>query len=652
MCGIAGLAGSFAAPGRAIGAMASRLAHRGPDDEGYLAVNTAAGRAQPLSGKDSRVPNPPLSEFAAPADLWLGFRRLSILDVSPAGHQPMQVMNGRFWIVFNGEIYNHADLREELKRNGFAFRSHSDTEVLAAAYAHWGAGCLPRLNGMWAFAVYDMETGVLFCARDRFGVKPFYYLLCGAGLAFASEIKALLALPECGRAVNRALLREYLVNGSEGGERTFFENVRELPAGHSFEYRCATRQFDGPKAWYRLGYEAGWEPGAAARMPEHAARVRERVFRAVERRLEADVPLGSCLSGGLDSSAVVCCVRDLLAKKKFSAVGDRQKTFTACFPGFALDESAWAEQVSRHAGTAWFQTRPEATDLRRDVADLVYSQDIPFCSSSVYAQYRVMRLAGETGVRVLLDGQGGDEVFAGYRPLLTAFLADAARHGDWRRLVAELRASGAARTLAADLARLGVKGLPGVRPFFLRRRLKSWSGWFNPDFWNEPAQQPAAGQAGGGLNAQLHRLMCGPGLQRLLKYEDRNSMRFAVEARTPFADDHELIEAVFALPASCKIEGGWMKQLLRLAMAGVVPEPVRLRRDKIGFAPPEDRWLAHLAREPEAWFTPALAEFFNVARLSADWPGMCAAKDPALRSLAWRLFNAAAWHRVFFQDRR
>ena len=606
MCGIFGIASAHAAQTQDALAMSKKLAHRGPDDEGYLLVRpgvtiTVGGDRTPdavWKSLSSYAPRRHINEAVEPCALILGHNRLSIIDTSPAGHQPM-TRNREVWITFNGEIYNYCELREKLSQKGMVFTTQSDTEVLLAAYEYWGFDCLRYLNGMWAFVIYDSRKRILFGARDRFGVKPFYYFNKPGIFAFASEIKALLALSFVDKRIRHEAIFDYCLWGWGEAEREgFFKDIIELQPAHAFIYDLAEASFREWK-FYTLPYNRSLGRFDTAQAGAYAQEARARIFNAVSLRLRSDVKVGSCLSGGLDSSTIVCSINALLKDKNIQSVGQQQNVFTVCYGIKPFDEREWADEVVGSTQSEWHTVYPDGNDLLADLEDLVYYQDIPFVSTTMYAQYRVMQLAQKAGVKVLLDGQGGDELFAGYTSFYRAFFMDLARHFQAYRLMREIVCLSNAPTHLPFIASssLYLLGVSKLSTAWRNRLILATSGearYINRDFWRENTArlQKQNRILGGQLNAALAQHMCGHELKSLLRYEDRNSMRFSIEARVPFADDINLIEYLFSIPSVFKIHDGWSKFILRQAMQGVIPKRIQMRKDKTFFQPPEFIWLS------------------------------------------------------------
>jgi asparagine synthase (glutamine-hydrolysing) len=533
--------------------MARTLDHRGPDGEGSFADEGVA----------------------------LGFRRLAIIDLSDAGMQPFASDDGARQLVHNGEIYNYRELRRELEARGHSFRSQSDTEVILRAYEEWGDRCVERFNGMWALALWDGRARRLFCSRDRFGVKPFYYSWDDTRFAFASELKAFGA--SGGLEPHLPSVRDYLEQGYvDHTDETFFAGIRKLPPAHTLV--VDERGLRIERYWSLEPRDA---PGEAA------DEVRELFLDAVRLRLRSDVPVGTCLSGGIDSSAIVCVVDHLLRTEAESArpVGERQRTFTAFFEQRGFDERPFADTVVAQTRTQPHWITFDEDELVDVLPSIVRAQDEPFGSTSIVAQWFVMRAAKDAGLRVMLDGQGADETLAGYHGYFGPFFADLLSRGQLRELGAELRAY---RTLHG--AGVGTTAVALARPFLPERvrwaargRVKGGSALVHPDLPPSRAEH-ANGFGGGYLRRQMHLILTQRGLPELLHYEDRNSMAHSLEARVPFLD-YRLVELLFSLGSADLIERGRTKAILRRALGDLLPPIVRDRVDKLGFVTPEAAWL-------------------------------------------------------------
>ncbi len=639
MCGIAGNYSTEGKPVdyRVLQAMGQTQAHRGPDGEGYVLLDPS-GKQKPASvvGRltEARVPLSPRHTVA------LAHRRLAILDLSALGAQPMASEDRRDWITYNGELYNYIELRVELRAKGYRFRSTSDTEVLLAAYREWGEDCLGRFNGMFAFALWDGIRQRLFCARDRLGEKPFYYAWDGERFVFASEIKALLLAHGRPKPNQRAVF-EYLDGAMlDHDEATFFEGIQQLLPAHFLIVQGAN--LTSARYWAL--------PGGTRLEPDStrggAERLRELLCDSVRIRLRSDVPIGSCLSGGLDSSSIVCLM------KAVAGDGVPLKTFSSCFEDPAYDERQFITPVVQQTKAEAHYAFPDAKELADTVGRLVWQQDEPFGSTSIFAQWNVMRLASQQGVKVILDGQGADELLAGYHGFFGTFLAELLRRGKGAAFLHEWHAY---RRLHGPfpryaLANLARSFLPEPLVSFMRSRLTGSASWLDPDFRrHHRASCDTAAMPCSNVQDLQYRLLTGNGLRALLHYEDRNSMAFGLEARLPFLD-HRLVEFVYGLDARLKIRDGWMKAVLRDAMNGLLPEAVRWRTDKMGFVTPEDHWfrtaLRGSAREILSDSRLALRGYLNVKAALRAFDDHVAGRVN-LGNAIWRWINVELWSRCF-----
>lgn len=533
-------------------AMRDSLAHRGPDDAGLW--------SSPSTG------------------ITLGSRRLAIFDLSPRGHQPMQDATRTLTIVFNGEIYNWVELRKELRRF-YPFRSHTDTEVLLAAYTRWGPGFLHRLNGMFAFALWDETEQRLLMARDRFGEKPLYYVHRPGLLLFASEIKAILASGLVSPEPHLQSIYRFLAyRETDAAEETLFRDIVALPAAHALYYSA---QQDSCKL---LKY---WDLDPAAEIPPsvdrvYAERLLELMRSSVNLRMRSDVPVGSCLSGGLDSSSLV----GLSASHPGAS---RPSTFSARFDDPSIDEGDYIRSVTDLFSTPNYTVFPDPRRMMEELSTFAWHQEHPFAGPSIYAQWCVMRLANEQGVTVLLDGQGGDETLAGY------LLSSGANYKD---LFSNLRWCTLARNAFDEIRQHGLRGLAKILlpqlPVTLRNIAYSFSEPLSltADFASVAFAPPTHLKSGfsSTLHDELYQQLRCSMLPKLLRFADRSSMAFSREVRLPFLD-HRVVEFLFAIPESQKICGTTTKFILRNAMRGRIPNKVVDRKDKKGFETPQAAWL-------------------------------------------------------------
>lgn len=669
MCGIAGFISTRPQPAGIIGRMTDLIRHRGPDDEGFalfrdlsVTPRTCGGRDTPDDVYAAGVEYAPRERLAdlgdCPVSLALGHRRLSIVDLSPLGHQPMCTQDRRFWIVFNGEIYNHVELRAELEDKGHRFLTHSDTEVMLAAYREWGAGCLERFNGMFAFLIYDTHDGKLFAARDRFGIKPLYYRVSAEGVAFASEIKQFTALPDWQPHMNGQRVYDFLNWGiSDHTDETMFAGVFQLRGGEALELDLpglsgnpGTLPPGGRLPvyrWYRLS-------GASfsGNMNDAADGFRERFTDAVRLHLRADVPVGSCLSGGLDSSSIVCVMNDLLRAQDVHAL---QNTFSACADVKRFDEREWIDEVVKQTGVRAHYVYPGLEDLFATNREIVWHQDEPFGSTSIYAQWNVFKSAAEQGVKVMLDGQGADEQLAGYHTFFGPHFAGMFKRGQWVRLWREVRA---AKRLHGYSGVDAVKFIANMLlPEALRQKLRAGLGkasatpvWLSLDHMGAEPRDPfvALGAKATSVRAFSVGQLTASNLQMLLHWEDRDSMAHSIEARVPFLD-YRLVEYVLGLPDEFKLQEGVTKKVMREGMRGILPERIRTRMDKLGFVTPEEVWLRERGADQ---FRAALDEAIEAsqgvlnkgARMVLD--DMIAGRRP-FNFMVWRMISFGAWMKEF-----
>ena len=629
MCGIAGIY-SFRSNSHVPDCIHAlrMLAHRGPNGQGIHVVNHSGSQ------------------------LCLFHTRLAIIDLSDAGHQPMCTADRRKSIIFNGEIYNYLDLRRELRSIGYSFETDSDTEVLLAAWSCWGVQCLSRLTGMFSFAVYDGDRGTLLLARDAFGVKPLFYArnTLSGDWAFASEIPALLALLPDSSRLNIQCVHDFLVHGSYDAQcATFFEGIEHLPPGHWLELSLEDGGTTGPVRW--------WNPSTAPRPDltflQAAQQLRQRFLDNVRLHLRSDVPLGAALSGGLDSSAVVCAMRHLEPHAPIH-------TFTFVAPGSPVDEEPWADLVNAHVGAISHKVPAGPGELAVDIDALIRSQGEPFGSTSIYAQYRVFQAAREAGIIVTLDGQGADELLAGYDGYPEARLRSLFDQRRYGAAISLLQAwqqwpgRGRRRALQALVLALA-PDQAGAHLKQLRSELRD--SWLNRRWLRERGVKGIPSDAspfaslsdrhGRQLASSLRSALTGQGLAALLRHADRNSMHWSLESRVPFLTT-DLAEFLLSMPEEYLLSDvGETKHLFRAAMRGIVPDQILDRRDKIGFATPELAWLQALAPQIDDWLAVAKEiPFLNHERVVAMVHDTLAGKRRFTWQV-WRLINFCRWMQVF-----
>lgn len=634
MCGIAGIILKRPDSGlpEKIFSMSRALQHRGPDGEGFLLASeqTAtpySNAEQKFSRSDlSYIPGKPLPAFSPETFLAFAHRRLSIIDLSDTGHQPMCSGNTKLWIVFNGEIYNYIELRDELKKAGHSFRSESDTEVILVAYQHWGSDCVSHFNGMWSFCIFDAERQVCFASRDRLGVKPFYYVNDGQLFAFASEQKAFIKTGIVPFHINKKALHNYLVNDLlENEVANFFEGVSELWPGCNLVYDIRT-QTVSTYSYYHLKNQLNLKNDLLSEA-ELITEIRHTFDNSVRLHLRSDVEVGTCLSGGIDSSALAATIAE------FS--GRPLHCFTSVFRGEAMNEEAFADLVAGRIGAKHHKTEPDLASFKAELDDLIYSQDVPIWSTSTYAQYKVMQLASRNGIKVVLDGQGADELFAGYHHHFTAL---------WNNLLAQGRLTEAIR----DIRQAG-KTIPDPFMFYLKERIKQHYFvnrnqlplFFTSAFLNSYGiKNPAL--YFNDVNEQLVHDIYDTRLKSFLKCEDRCGMWHGVESRTPFSDDVKLINLLFSFNGNKKIKHGISKYLLREAVKNRLPQEIYSRYDKKGFETPMQKWM--IALQPELMEEIRAAQFDFVNYTAIEKSDITQAFH---YKLLFKLFVLSRWQKAF-----
>jgi asparagine synthase (glutamine-hydrolysing) len=598
MCGIAGLVGPGPPDCELLERMALRMRHRGPDSQGIWHDDRAG----------------------------LAICRLAIIDLDERSDQPLHL--GPWHLVFNGEIYNYRELRDELRGLGHSFETEGDGEVLLHAWAEWEDGALEHLNGMFAFALWHDERRELVCARDPFGEKPLFWADGPAGLAFASEIRALLAARPDLAAPRAEAVAPFLGLGlMPPVDRSFFAGIRQLPAAHLLRFRegaCDVRQYWRPR---RVEVPSDFREAAAV--------LRELLTDSIRLRLRSDVPVGTSLSGGVDSSAIVCLASQI--------AGDhRRHAFTARFPGFERDEWRYAEAVADVAGVVEHHSvEPTAAELLGDLRAVVESQEEPFGSASIYAQWRVMRAAHEAGVTVLLDGQGADELFGGYPRSNGWALRSQGASGLLRGLLSGSDREDVVRTVGVSLP-------PAVTRPYWRRLANPYAAAAVRDAAAH-VSRPAV--AADGLRSPMARELLRQAfhtiLPALLRHADRNSMAHSREVRLPFLD-RRVAEYAFSLPAAFLYRDGATKAVLRQAVAGIAPAEVLARRDKVAYEPPQARWFS----EPD-FVRVISAVLLDEGARRRGWyaTGAIEADAAAGRwrdpSGIWRALNLELWLRAF-----
>ncbi len=662
MCGISGVF-SFKGPDDRVLAtvqlMSSKIRHRGPDGEGILAWNghdapvslfTIDTPAEIIDSNLSWTPSISSRQYHSAAQLAFAHRRLAIIDLAVTGHQPMNYSSGELWITYNGEIYNYIELRIELESKGHVFVTKTDTEVVLAAYKQWGQECTTHFNGMWSFVIWDRIANIFFCSRDRFGVKPFYYFIDRNIFAFASELKALAACPMLQTSLNHAAVADYFVDGEiEYKTSGFFNNLIELFPGTQLVVHLDSKKYE-LRNWYALRYTEEQADYSEKRYKKEIENVRELLVDSIRLRLRSDVPVGSCLSGGIDSSAISGIIAHLVSDDKTINVGDRLKLFTAAFKDPKLDESKWAQLVVDATKAEWHKVIPEADELFRDIESLIYSQDVPIWSTSTYAQHRVMKLASDNGIRVLLDGQGGDELFAGYMPYFIPFWKELKAHGESARRKTEMSHWGndvVKHRRKETLKQYIVPALPVGMQMYLQKKYFPDLAYLSPSLLSVYKKNYIPSSSPDSLNHALHGEFVNTRLKGYLKCEDRCSMWHSIESRTPFADDHRLIEYVFNIPGTLKIRDGITKYILREAAAPFIPLAIRQRRDKMGYVTPNNLWITSMKDQFRPYFDQDFDGIFQKDKLMKDFDSLFNLKDKQENGRIFKFIAFAIWKKVY-----
>lgn len=626
MCGILGGFFQSQLTDQQIHSALSKMNNRGPDDRGFERFGIEQS-----------------SEFI------LGHTRLSIIDLSSAGHQPMNSQDGRFSIVFNGEIYNYKELRQVLKNLGYAFSTESDTEVLLTAWQCWGQECVTRLIGMFAFVVYDAQLKTITCVRDPFGIKPFFYAEEGGQFVFASDITALLELRQQPKKLCLQRAYDYLVQGVyDNNELTFIDGVKHLMPGCLMEFDLVKASVTKTIKW--------WSPSIKERddlsFDQAAEKVREQFLENVKLHLRSDVPLGAALSGGIDSSAVVCAMRYLEPKANIH-------TFSYIAKDSPISEEKWVDFVNEYTHAKSYKVVANGEELLRNLDDLIQAQGEPFGSTSIYAQYRVFQLAKENGITVTLDGQGADELLAGYSGYPVQRMQSLFEQRDFKTLLSFTHhwKSWPGRGSVKAYKCLGA----GIAPNSLRPLLKNVfikspkPAWLNVEYLFEQGvvlksefQSQLTVNRGRRVVETLANTLQLAGLPQLLRHGDRNSMRFSVESRVPFLT-LPIADLLLSLPEDYLISNkGETKSVFRAAMRGIVPDQVLDRKDKVGFETPEKDWLTAMAPTLRKWLEDAREiEFINTNELLIEFDLIMAGKKPFTWQI-WRWVNFIRWYKKVF----
>lgn len=592
MCGICGVIGRRVED-HVARKMLDSIAHRGPDDEGIL--------------KEDNV--------------FLGHRRLSIIDVSKAGHQPMSY--GAYSIVFNGEIYNYIELRLILEQKGHQFVTNTDTEVFLHAYIEWGKKCFPLLRGMWGVCIYDRQANQIVLSRDRFGIKPLYYYTHDGELTFASEIPSLLVAGKEAKPNISRVVAYLMVDINEAETSTFFDGIEQLPAGTVLTFDLITR-VSSTCSYYDL----------AEQIQENDENDYESLYyESIKMHLRSDVKVGVCLSGGLDSSTLAAVAQKTLGDNSAC----KMTAITAKSEDGRNDESIFAKQVVNKCALNWEISYPRYEDFVAWHKEMLRSQAEPVGGPSIFMQFWVMRAAKNCGIKVMLDGQGGDETLLGYERYYASYLFGLLKNGNIIDFVRSY-------LLITECSRLSVKELFqyfiyfsffSVRKRYLSNRMKYVRQDLREEFFKD--YRGVLCQTDNVTQLQIDEIMKGH-LSALLRYEDRSSMYYSLEARVPYLDN-KLVEKAINLRLGDKLFNGWTKYILRRIASDVLPETIAWRKNKYGFEAPEDKWLTRYV-EP---MQDAVDKSKLLHQILTEIPDL---KELPLR-VRWRLYNLAVWEEQY-----
>lgn len=613
MCGICGIISFTDKPieENRILKIINTIKHRGPDDEGYFIDNK----------------------------IGLGHVRLSIIDLTEAGHQPMYSNDNNYVIVYNGELYNYLELKKELS-SGYEFISSTDTEVILAAYREWGEKCLSRFNGMFAFAIYDKQKEVIFAARDRYGIKPFYYYQDEETFVFCSEIKGILSIMNNKAVLNEEALYDFVVfNRTDHSASTCFKNIYNLRPGHFVIINPSAKTVNR-SIWYFL-------PEIEKKKIDKENCIKElydKLLNSIKLHLVSDVPVGSALSGGIDSSGIVSLMKEVLPSTNqisaFSAVYD---------PNWEKDETKYINEIVKSKDLKLHLVYPVAEELHKEIDELIYHQEEPFASASMFASWKVYEEANKRNIKVLLNGQGADELFA-YDYMAAFYFQELFYKIKWIKLIKEIllfhkkqAASGFTLKLFLFL----------ISPEFLKNKLITFSdnlvnkeffkkyinqSDFNRDFFNSRNLNE---------NVRNHLLMK---LHHLLRIEDKNSMRFSVEARVPYLE-YQLVEYAMNIPSKYKVYKGEVKYILKQSLKKLLPKLIFERNNKIGYETPMDKWFRSecLANEVESMLkeeNQVMERYLNITYIRQKWQEQVEGKNNAM--VIWKYYYLTKWYKRFF----
>ncbi|MDK2064381.1 asparagine synthase (glutamine-hydrolyzing) [Aliarcobacter butzleri] len=570
------------------------ISHRGPDDEGFYFEKNFA----------------------------FGHRRLSILDLSSDGHQPMHYLE-KYTITYNGEVYNYLEIREELIEDGYKFISNTDTEVILASYDKWGEECVNKFNGMWAFAIYDKEKEIIFCSRDRFGVKPFYYTQVENKFIFGSEIKQLLEFYEK-RFVNKKILMDFLIIGYENHtNETFFENIFKLQESHNLIYDLRKNTFQIKRYYDIKKNEINLDEDKSISI------YKSKLNDSIALRLRSDVKVGTCLSGGLDSSSIAAIASNMYRKnlnEKFIAIHAKSSENDS-------DESFFAQEVAKSCNLDLNIIEPTQEEFINSIDEVIYTQEEPFGGPSIFMQYFVMKKAKEIGYTVLLDGQGGDETLVGYERYYPSYLMSLG----FFNLIKEFFNS-------SKNSKLSKKQLFAYFVYFTKakiriKRLQVKNSFIKAKYFNLASFDILEKNSKNYLNLfkLQHQEIFYTQMPHLLRYEDRNSMKHSIETRLPFID-FRVVETALSIDNKYKIKDGWTKYILRKTVDKILPSSIVWRKNKFGFEAPTKCWIDAIDSQ--------IIEAVNKSIILDEILNTIDLKKLDLTQ-KWKLFNIAKWEEIY-----
>ncbi|MGE5329794.1 MAG: asparagine synthase (glutamine-hydrolyzing) [Deltaproteobacteria bacterium] len=619
MCGIAGIINKNNMPVAkdAIVRMTDIITHRGPDGFGYYHG----------------------------ANFALGHRRLSILDLTEDGSQPMSYLD-KYIITYNGEVYNYLELKSELIQQGCSFKSTSDTEVILAAYDKWGFDCVSHFVGMWAFCIYDKEKSQLFCSRDRFGIKPFYYFDDLDTFSFGSEIKQFTTSKNWAPTANINRVLDFLSFGIfDHTEETLFDGVYQLKAGHNLIYDLKSHSLV-IQDYYKLDSK---KESNKSDFEEASAEFLSRFSDSIKLHLRSDVKVGSCLSGGLDSSSIVCLANNILKEKNEKI---QQETVSSCFEDKRYDEQKFIDEVVKSTNVVSHKVFPKFEDLFANLDEITYQQDEPFGSTSIFAQWNVFKMAKEKEITVMLDGQGADEQLAGYNGFFGVFLSSLLKRFRFITFYKEAKSlkkihGYSNRDIFISVSKFMVSEY--IKAFLKTKLSKTDFDWIilNRKYHKDYFKRLYSYKINSVENYSVNQLEFSS-LPMLLHYEDRNSMAHSIESRVPFLD-HRLVEFVLGLDAEFKIRNGVTKDVLREAMTGGLPDAIKNRADKMGFVTPEEVWIKENSgrfREELADACDYLNGIINKEKV-LEWFDRLLKENAKIDFTIWRIISLGRWMKVF-----